>query len=191
MAFDSLAIISAEIYYDFLDNGNRGRSVVKVFYHHISKNIFIFKLQSKLRSVESAELIINNKLIDCNFYSFISYDNKTGEIKVLIKKSSLSDYLRSTNALNIHLVTDFKFLVKRVGEWYQNFGDLVKVPTKKTEIDDSFLINEKASESQAKAIIGVLSSPFSYVWGAPGTGKTKMVLAECIKYYIKEKNEFL
>ena len=88
MAFDSLAIISAEIYYDFLDNGNRGRSVVKVFYHHISKNIFIFKLQSKLRSVESAELIINNKLIDCNFYSFISYDNKTGEIKVLIKKSS-------------------------------------------------------------------------------------------------------
>lgn len=192
MAFDSLAIISAEIYYDFLDNGNRGRSVVKVSpVNWISKNIFIFKLQSKLRSVESAELIINNKLIDCNFYSFISYDNKTGEIKVLIKKSSLSDYLRSTNALNIHLVTDFKFLVKRVGEWYQNFGDLVKVPTKKTVIDDSFLINEKASESQAKAIIGVLTSPFSYVWGAPGTGKTKMVLAECIKYYIKEKKRIL
>lgn len=67
MAFDSLAIISAEIYYDFLDNGNRGRSVVKVSpVNWISKNIFIFKLQSKLRSVESAELIINNKLIDCN-----------------------------------------------------------------------------------------------------------------------------
>ena len=192
MTFKHLAINSADIYYDFLDSGNRGRSVVKVSsINRISKNIFIFKLQSKLRSVESAELMINNNTIDYDSYSFISYDNKTGEVRVLIKKSSLSDYFGRTDPLYVYLVTDFKFLVKRVDEWYHNFGDLVQVPTKKTEIDDSFLINEKASEPQAKAIIGVLISPFSYVWGAPGTGKTKMVLAECIKYYIKEKKRIL
>lgn len=49
MTFKHLAINSADIYYDFLDSGNRGRSVVKVSsINRISKNIFIFKLQSKL-----------------------------------------------------------------------------------------------------------------------------------------------
>ena len=40
-------------------------------------------------------------------------------------------------------------------------------------------------QEQSKAVEGVLASPISYVWGAPGTGKTRFVLARCVLSYLK------
>ena len=47
------------------------------------------------------------------------------------------------------------------------------------------------SNNQRESVIQALGNPVSYVWGAPGTGKTQMVLSNAILQYIKIEESVL
>lgn len=88
----------------------------------------------------------------------------------------------------IILESDLTFLVKRVKEWYEAYGERVALPTtmRKRESRDIFTDNLiELSENQYECAMLAMTTPLVYIWGAPGTGKTKRVLASCISDYIR------
>ena len=94
---------------------------------------------------------------------------------------------------NIEIISDLKFLVERLGRWYKQFGNRIEIPTQVPVVS---VYNKKGlkpepSEDQISAIGSILSTPFSYVWGAPGTGKTQCVLARAVLSYVAEKKQIL
>lgn len=84
--------------------------------------------------------------------------------------------------------TDMSFLIKRIQVFYQENELFFEPPFPITPppCDGIALSNEQAS-----AVETVLSSPVSYVWGAPGTGKTKHVLASCLLRYLVDRKRIL
>ncbi len=92
-------------------------------------------------------------------------------------------------AFDIHepiiLESDLTFLVKRVRDWYENYGKLAELPSARPScrLDPQNPI--ALSENQYDCAALAMSSSLSYIWGAPGTGKTKHVLASCVLSYIR------
>ena len=83
------------------------------------------------------------------------------------------------------LETDLTFLVKRVLNWYEKHGDKVELPSVRPvcdlDPDNPILL----SENQYNCARLAMTTSLSYIWGAPGTGKTKHVLASCVLSYIR------
>ena len=78
------------------------------------------------------------------------------------------------------IVIDFRWLVRRCLEWFQNRG--ASIP-EVTAIQgwpvvgvNSFAPEGEFSDKQIEAVRTILTSRVSYVWGPPGTGKTQRVL---------------
>ena len=87
------------------------------------------------------------------------------------------------------LVIDFKWLIKRCLDWLMKNGRNVSNPFLLPAGLD-FPIRHASgavalSDEQSKAITSLLSHPAGYVWGPPGTGKTRHVLAETVGHLIK------
>jgi len=80
----------------------------------------------------------------------------------------------------IILETDLTFLVKRVLNWYEKYGNRVELPSAwpdcRLDPDNPITL----SDNQYDCAVLAMTSPLSYIWGAPGTGKTKHVLASCV-----------
>ncbi|HHG83972.1 MAG TPA: hypothetical protein ENJ82_04420, partial [Bacteroidetes bacterium] len=88
---------------------------------------------------------------------------------------------------------DLKFLVSRVETWFQTHGERLALPKKRSVLagkikDFGFLADGKYKPSveQIEAVRTVIEKPFSYIWGAPGTGKTRFVLAYAVLQYLRE-----
>ncbi len=88
----------------------------------------------------------------------------------------------------VEAVVDLSFLVRKTRDYFEEYGHLVRYP----EAVPSFLPAEYPfpadsipTEKQRSAVATVLNSRLSYVWGAPGTGKTQLVLATCIMAYVR------
>lgn len=90
-------------------------------------------------------------------------------------------------ASDVFVISDLKFLVDNVREWYVEKGlqliALHRLPSPQIGLLGSFAVPPLGS--QPKAIELVASSPASYVWGCPGTGKTRCVLANMVLSYVR------
>ena len=99
----------------------------------------------------------------------------------------LCDKIVPGNENNVQVIHDFKFLIIRIKEYLSRYGDLLHFPDKgsMSESDIEIKARMNPSDSQIAAIKSCLTEPSSYVWGAPGTGKTQFVLANSIFNDIK------
>jgi len=93
------------------------------------------------------------------------------------------------------IVIDFRWLVQRCLEWFQNRG--ASIPAL-TAIQgwailglNSFAPERVLSDMQNEAVHAILTSGLSYVWGPPGTGKTQWVLAEVACHCVKQRKKVL
>lgn len=187
MSFAGIAINSSNLYYSLLKDQPKSRSrshVIDVIRQ--SDGVYFFELDTGIRSVESVELEINGYKMHPKFYKILSYNSKKRIVNIYIPSKKLREKLDLWSELDIQFVVDFCFLIKRVENWYYDYGDLVKVPNKVSFLKDNAIVSPKASPEQAEAVFGAFNNPFAYVWGAPGTGKTKFVLAQCVLNYLKE-----
>jgi hypothetical protein len=111
-----------------------------------------------------------------------SYDHKTGEVELGFPKSESS----ATGTLEI----SFRWLVERVENWLEERGEKIVDPGQLTiparapgrddvnaVFDDRKLFPVSPSASQIEAVANVVTRPFSYTWGPPGSGKTDFALA--------------
>lgn len=186
---------SANAYYNHLQaDEKRGKSVVRVHsIHQISNNKYKLQLSKKIPYIDSAEI-----KIDSNYYTFdieendiriVEY-NEVSAYVVVMTSNRFSEILRQISPENIILESDLTFLVKEVRDWYEKYHDRISFPPYPS-VKEMPARPAYASNEQYDAICSVLTSPISYVWGAPGTGKTQMVLANCILHYAENNKQVL
>ena len=89
------------------------------------------------------------------------------------------------------LRTDMRFLIERMRDFYSKHTLLFNPPSPDPIPDGAFSLEHPLSEQQRQAVDAALSNPVTYVWGAPGTGKTQAVLATCLLRYIAAKRRVL
>lgn len=97
------------------------------------------------------------------------------------------DELKNTELNRVKLVSDMTFLIHRCKAFYEMNGHLISHPPMPNVPADRivFPTSNVASDDQRNAVMTMLDSPLSYVWGAPGTGKTQMVLSTAILAYMR------
>ena len=197
MTFQEAAVESAQLYYDYLKENGEGvieykvKSIIRD-QSAIKKNEYWLQLYKKPKFIDSLEIKINK-----NTYSFEQikpsvFDNYHCMLKVILSKETMGVF-DDCDPASVIVFSDLKFLVRRVMMWYKVFGNKIRLPEGSNIVEpvENVAFKKQASTDQIEAIIGALSNPFSYIWGAPGTGKTQFVLSRAVLAYIKEKKRVL
>jgi len=189
-----LAISGSEKYLKYLVDNNKGIQEVRVF--RIEKvdetgTVFILTLSARLFDTESIEFKFLSSGTTYNSFAVkvIEYDAEKRNL-VIKPIPTVAKHFLNSRADQIIIISNLRFLVERTIHWFKNKVGEIKIPVKIPEIkfekEKVLLQNSNPDESQLEAINNILTNPFSYIWGAPGTGKTQFVLSHAILAYIKK-----
>lgn len=193
--FCQLAQQSAAQYLRYLKNHNKGIAEVKV--SHIRKqgrNVYLTLLGAlSPAGLDSIQLQFCGDLYPTEKIRPVEY-RSDDSVLILNPDREIFDMLSDGTCEQASVVSSLLFLVERVGKWYENHTSPLSLPTAPPAVSIPSL-QEMAggtpSEDQYAAVCGVLTSPLSYVWGAPGTGKTRYVLSNCVLSYLREDKKVL
>jgi len=201
------AIESAQNYYNYAKQNKTSRIEVNIHgIEQLARDTYILFLTQKLNRPDSVCLSIKSPLIEPEWYAekgeayikpdlyeILQADTVNGKLEIRVKQP-ISKIFDRISKHDISIVSDLKFLIKNVEKWYKDHGDLISLPSAPGIAEDEIYYKgdhtdnkkEKESLNQKKAVRTALSSNISYIWGAPGTGKTQYVLADCLLTYIKK-----
>ena len=184
------AIKGSKEYYDYLTDNQKGLIENKVKAIYKNGLNFELKLYFALKNFEDAQIRIHNKIYTEAQIKPISYCEDT--LTLTVKPLDIKEF-ENIKPNDVTVISDLRFLVKRIELWYTKYGDLIKLPSIKPNIllSEDISLALKPSQEQKNVIDAVLSNPFVYVWGAPGTGKTQFVLARCILAYINSNKRVI
>ena len=191
-----IAIDSSKAYYEYLDQNNKGIQEVDVFeleYLQGKDTVIKLRLSSKLFDLETIrfKILRNDTKYDTISVKVLEYDNDKNILLIKPSEEVKTDFIGLRN-IDIKVISDLKFLVERVKVWYELNGGKIALPTKVSKYSNDFHNiqffkdrNLQPSENQKQSLQNIFTNPFSYVWGAPGTGKTQFVLSYAALHYIK------
>ena len=184
------ASLSTQRYYDLLKKAGKGRST------HRASNISegpqqMFLIENHTWKTVHCELPIGLALVTGSGATLVC-DNQPGhpinvQVVAYIKTNGLATLAveETPTGATGDLVVDFAWLVLRCGEWLQKNGANAENPflcqPHPPAIADTVSAPHLSSE-QLMAVKSLLSHPVAYVWGPPGTGKTRYVLAETVAH---------
>ncbi|MBQ2679312.1 MAG: AAA family ATPase, partial [Firmicutes bacterium] len=196
MLFYEAAQQSSKEYFKYLEKHGKGEityGVFKILRDEKQRNYcdYWLKLNSQLKSEDSLAVRIENRVFTEEEIKPIEYNKTKRELKVRLKEG-YETVFEGCNINNVFVITDLKFLVRRTENWYKQFGCKINLPDITPSIKNGNCKElQPISNDQREAIDGIFSSPFSYIWGAPGTGKTKVVLAYSVLNYIRSGKKVL
>ena len=184
------AVRSAGIYLDYLlAHRDEGAGLVRARVRSMQGSLLggetVLFCDRELRFVDEAALRVGGTLYenseDKTRFRILSHEKKSVTI---FPCPELAEHLEQALAekMPVFLENDLTFLVQRIKKWYEKHGKRVELP-RRTGPGAPGLSAENPialSDSQYEASSVAMSSPLSYIWGAPGTGKTKHVLASCV-----------
>ncbi len=116
----------------------------------------------------------------------VKYNPKSGRARIAVKEEP-----RATEG---KLIIDFKWLIKRLLQWLQKHGANVGNPfaaVANPPIGREFKKIRAMSDEQIKSAENLLENRVAYVWGPPGTGKTRFVLARTVAHLIRQGQRVL
>ena len=187
--FKKYAEKSAGEYWKFLNKYNKGRiphEVARFSVDERAKSATVY-FKSNPKYYESLKVSYNSKDYS-NEFTAKKYDAKAKFVvfSVSPKAIKLLNSLKSNNPDDgFKIESDLTFLVSRVKDWYSKnslcFNRMPSMLTPPSDLD----LSDVFSDEQHDAINTVFSSPVSYIWGAPGTGKTRYVLSGCLIHYFE------
>jgi len=123
-----------------------------------------------------------------NYVIFDKYDEVSKTIQAY-PSESLRGIIDSHETNDIKIVVDMKWLIALTKKCFERFGSRIGYPHWEPHFkageDYDYPAEGSPTEEQKHAVDVVLNNSLSYVWGAPGTGKTQYVLATAILAYIK------
>lgn len=181
-----LCVNSASIYYDYCKNKSGAIAVIPIKKVEHKNSYYLLTLAKDMNygaDKERYNLRINGNLLNINDYDFLEYDDDNREL--LVSFGIKFDF--PITIKNIQIESNLLFLVENVKRWYEEPKYSISKVTTLPDIP-FFPACEKytPSEEQFSAVNNIKSHALSYVWGAPGTGKTQFVLARCIADYIQK-----
>ena len=124
--------------------------------------------------------------------SWLQFDEKNRLLYVQVLREDIN--LKELSGDDFFVVTDLLFLINNLIEWYDKNGlELNFSNTKPSILNHKFdiLIGTRLNENQLDAVKNIFSNTYSYIWGPPGTGKTKAVLSTAVINYINNDKKIL
>lgn len=192
--FSKLAQKSAQAYLDFARKNGKGREEIGIIsVTEEDNNIFKLRLSKKVFDVETMYFVFNSPLLkswkekedrENKNVHITEYDETEPSVTVSVEAEFYGTF-KALKPEQIMLVSDLTFLIEAVRDWYEAHGERIAFPKEKSG-SGRVLVSKGASNEQSDAVKSVIKNPLSYVWGAPGTGKTQMVLASCIASRIND-----
>ena len=181
-----ISALSSSIYYDYSKKKSTAIAKVPIKKIEYKKSYYIFYLSKELTygADETKYAVrINGELLNRYDYHFIKYYD---DERLLFIKFNIEINFHLTTE-NVQIESDLLFLIENVKTWYNESNYSLCFPTQRPNIPSS-VASEKftPSKEQEEAVKNIKRNPLSYVWGAPGTGKTQFVLARCIADYIQK-----
>lgn len=181
-----------QVYYNYLDQNDRGLQRIGVYsITRLPKAIFQLKINGNLFDTEAIffRLKTNDKRLNTTDIKVVSYD-KIGKTLLLRPEEAYLSLFEKLNATDLEIISDLKFLVERIRIWYEKNGGKIQFPSNYSKLKGSvsqicFFEDMQPSINQRKAIQTIFDAPLSYIWGAPGTGKTQGVLSYALLHYLK------
>ena len=190
-----IAIESSKVYYDYLDKNEKGIQEVEVFEisYPASRDLILrLRLSAKLFDTEAIffKNSNKNKRYSISDVKIIEYDRDKNILLIKPTENVKSDFYNLQN-IDLKVISDLKFLIQRVKIWYELNGASIHLPKVSSKLSKKFdnikYFSEKEfqpSENQKESLKNIFTNPFSYIWGAPGTGKTQFVLSYAVMQYI-------
>lgn len=179
-----LLIDSARVYYRYLDDRGLGVEKIRVRSFAFEGQKLYITLGQKLFNTEGLLLRCKGRdyfVNDEDGIAFVSYDEQ--------KQILILDFLiDSKDFKEFELMSDLKFLVKNVERFFETYS--IALPDRfPLTLDIKEIPEERLSQEQMQAMEVIFNSPLSYVWGAPGSGKTQRVLFESLLWLIKRNQK--
>ena len=157
-----------------------GVSVTGVRRCAVGEGYAVLHLESQLQDASGLMLMVDGDVLDEDEAGFTRYDEISRTI-VVRPPDAVLDML-SVSGTKVSVLTDMGFLIRAVADFYRRYGDMLAHPERRLEPSKpEYPSGSSPSAEQISAVSCVLSNGMSYVWGAPGTGKTQYVLATCIR----------
>ena len=190
----AVAIASSDKLLSWMDENKKGRDEVPVrkIGRKEKSKVFSLSIGKRLFSLESIffRLSALQNELDTGAVKVKYYDRDKG-VLVVRPKDEYVPLFDAATPEQITVISDLRFLVERTKAWFEANGTEMSIPEKRSELVDDFdpvaesLPGKQPSAEQTEAIRTIFGTPFSYIWGAPGTGKTQFVLAYCALKYIR------
>lgn len=167
---------------------------------HINRkeNYLQIELYKRINGLDNLGLSIDNTdekyffSDNTNTDCYVIFDDYDEESRTLLAypSDSLMKIINDHEDQDIKVIVDMKWLIKLTQEFFEKFGNNIGYPKYIPHFvageDYDFPKNLPPTEEQRRAVDVVLNNKLSYIWGAPGTGKTQYVLATSIIAYIKQ-----
>ncbi len=189
----SKCIEASKFYYDYLEQNNRGIERINI----TSKNLinsendtWELHIGKKLFSPDCIK--IYNRQYD-EYYDLADFTVKEydADNKLLIIKFTTQTNFGNTPANNLEIISDLKFLIKNVENWYTDNGQKIHFDGRTNVGEDEDECDSypfPLNANQLKAIKNILRNKYNYVWGPPGTGKTRHVLSAAVLHHLSKNN---
>ena len=184
------AVRSAGIYLDYLlAHRDEGAGIVRARVRSMQGNLLdaevVLSCDRELRMVDDISIRVGGALYENSddevFFRVLSHEKKKVTI---VPCTELREQLETALAEKtpVFIENDLTFLVQRIKKWYEKYGNLVALPRRFLSGNVGLSMDNpiSLSDNQYEAASLAMSSSLSYIWGAPGTGKTKHVLASCV-----------
>jgi len=184
----SLCIAGTDAYLSFLVENNRGLQRIRVIRKEaltpLPNPVLKLTLAERLFDPDSVSIELRppTTTYGPEFFRVVEYD---GDAKVLIIEVLNPELaLNATPADNLWIVSDLRFLVRNVKRWYASNGPKLRLPQTSSVIPRKPPAAQQQEavmpleSCQREAVARSLEEPLTYVWGPPGTGKTKHMLTE-------------
>ncbi|CAN5445388.1 hypothetical protein BH10BAC5_BH10BAC5_14930 [soil metagenome] len=186
------SIDSCDIYYNYLKENNKGLEKISVYeIRHPKSNIITLRLSKKLFDTETLffKILTNNTIYNSSQIKILEYDIDNNFLLIKPTDDILTLFV-DLQPSDLVVFSDLKFLITRTKEWFVLNGAHICLPKESSILKDNimdidYLAKYPPSKNQKDSIENIFSNPFTYIWGAPGTGKTKYVLSYSILHYIK------
>lgn len=198
--FRSLIYHSSEQYLTYLNEQfnkgvhSAGRNVVPVWEirpGNLPTDLYLTTAERIIQPDHCQIWIRGNRMDNIRILQVLKSEGRTHTILIRDEGDSLKGFGK-LYPHDIQIISDMTFLIRRLRDFYMKheFSFTPPMPEPVPELPEQF--TQGLSEEQCNAVNGVFSAPVSYINGAPGTGKTRMVLSRCVLRYILDgKRVFL
>ena len=191
---EEILIDSAKSYYAYLEEHNLGLEELKITSALLEQERLILTLSGKILSQDGLVLQVDTQLFELSVCADMQYNQEASILEIsphyelleslqhLKPATSKKSSTYKLTLENLKLFSDLKFLVRNVEEFVAKYP--LALPSRKPI--QAPQIPSYLNEYQKNALNMLFSQSLSYVWGAPGSGKTQVVLFEAVYHYAKQ-----
>jgi len=196
-----LCLNQAQFYYEYVKkySENNGKSIDKVvsikYQKDSSPKLYEIKLEKAIYDFEKT-YYKNNQTNEYYFNKkdilIKEYDEKNRLLYVQVLNPDIE--FEKIKSDDFFVVTDLLFLIKNLIEWYEKNSHKLTFDDKLTfdlKPNLEILKDTKLNQNQIEAVSSIFKNSYSYIWGPPGTGKTKAVLSTALINYITSNKKVL